>query len=714
MRNLIMTLVLLSALPLQAADNVIQNDILRLEVSPQNGSIIHLVDKRTNTDYVGNQTQARLFRLALPNPDYTARLQSVRVPREVRSQDQTAASVGVESNVLTVRFRTLQLASRRNPFVETTEGETSEAPRNIEVTVTFRLDGSHILAHLQVDNHTTEEISEVTFPSLAGLAGTDGGQRAKTVIPSLAQKSVTGGTVRFRPGGGVKSYPALLATSWVNYELGNQGVGIEVRTAPETQATTVSMGGAGGGPLITWEFYPHIASQARWTSPDVLIHVHDSDWHTIAAEHREWQRQQAAPPRSDVFAGSIGFATYRLKRDDNTVNWTYEEIPKLAEAAKSAGIRKLVIDGWREREGPGNPCPFGEIADPRMGGGARLKTLIAQMQQQGVELVFAFHPTLMNMATEQSQTFARRWAVRSRTQGTQLSTSYIFISQDYPYEDIGAHYWAQLDPASPATDYLLKEAKRLKDEYGFRNLFLRGVGQPSFLSYNQDTAVAPQKAYAVGYERFLGGLKRLFPEGILMTEGYNDLVNRWANVGYTWDQSKEGEVLAWSMPWIPFSNDVEALDYEKANSSFARKILINLIVDGGDGTVERYAEFAQHLRELQRLKEATAPYYANAEFRDHDGLKKISANSQVIASMFENRSSKQRGVVVANLSRQRQRVSLEVESREAKGRLFRLSGQRKEVELAPEFSIELEPREVVILALDPKLLVGNGPGGAVL
>jgi hypothetical protein len=218
----------------------------------------------------------------------------------------------------------------------------------------------------------------------------------------------------------------------------------------------------------------------------------------------------------------------------------------------------------------------------------------------------------------------------------------------------------------------------------------------------------------VGYERFLGGLKRLFPEGILMTEGYNDLVNRWANVGYTWDQSKEGEVLAWSMPWIPFSNDVEALDYEKANSSFARKILINLIVDGGDGTVERYAEFAQHLRELQRLKEATAPYYANAEFRDHDGLKKISANSQVIASMFENRSSKQRGVVVANLSRQRQRVSLEVESREAKGRLFRLSGQRKEVELAPEFSIELEPREVVILALDPKLLVGNGPGGAVL
>jgi hypothetical protein len=336
------------------------------------------------------------------------------------------------------------------------------------------------------------------------------------------------------------------------------------------------------------------------------------------------------------------------------------------------------------------------------------------MQQQGVELVFAFHPTLMNMATEQSQTFARRWAVRSRTQGTQLSTSYIFISQDYPYEDIGAHYWAQLDPASPATDYLLKEAKRLKDEYGFRNLFLRGVGQPSFLSYNQDTAVAPQKAYAVGYERFLGGLKRLFPEGILMTEGYNDLVNRWANVGYTWDQSKEGEVLAWSMPWIPFSNDVEALDYEKANSSFARKILINLIVDGGDGTVERYAEFAQHLRELQRLKEATAPYYANAEFRDHDGLKKISANSQVIASMFENRSSKQRGVVVANLSRQRQRVSLEVESREAKGRLFRLSGQRKEVELAPEFSIELEPREVVILALDPKLLVGNGPGGAVL
>ncbi|MBZ5607680.1 MAG: hypothetical protein LAP38_05440 [Acidobacteriia bacterium] len=701
MRTLILTLLLAGILPLLAADNVIENDIVRLEVSPQNGSIIHLVDKRTNTDYIGNPAQSRLFRLALPNPDYTARLQAVTRPREIRSQEQKVASVGVENGVLTVRFRKLQLAARQNAFVETTQGETSEAPRNIDVTATFRLNGSHILAHLEVDNRAAEQISEVTFPWLSGLKDTAGGQRAKAVIPSLAQKSVTGVTVRFRPGGGVKSYPALLATSWVNYELGNQGVGIEVRTAPETQSTTVSMGGAGGGPLITWDFNPHIPGQGRWTSPDVVIHVHNSDWHTIAAEHREWQRQQAAPPRSDAFDSAIGFATYRLKRDDNTVNWSYDEIPKLAEAAKSAGIRKLVIEGWREREGPGNPSPFGEIADPRMGGGARLKTLIAQMQQQGIELVFAFHPTLMNMATEQSQTLARRWVVRSRTQGTQLSTSYIFISQDYPYEEIGAHYWAQLDPASPATDYLLKEAKRLKDEYGFRNLFLRGVGQPSFLSYNQDDAVPPQKIYAVGYERFLGGLKKLYSDGILMTEGYNDLVNRWSSVGYTWDQSEDAEVLSWSMPWIPFSNDVEALDYEKANASFARKILINLMVDGGDGTVERYTDFARHLKALQSLKEATAPYYANAEFRDHDGLKKLTADSQVIAAAFENRSSKQHGVVLANLSKQKQRVSLELDHTPAKGRLFRLAGESKEVELAPQFSVELEPREVVVLGLDP-------------
>jgi hypothetical protein len=88
------------------------------------------------------------------------------------------------------------------------------------------------------------------------------------------------------------------------------------------------------------------------------------------------------------------------------------------------------------------------------------------LRLEGFELAFAFHPTLINTAAEQYEKRALRWTVRSRVQGNQVPTSYIFISQDYPHEDYVAHYWAQLAPASPVTDYLLREAKRLKDDYG--------------------------------------------------------------------------------------------------------------------------------------------------------------------------------------------------------------------------------------------------------
>ena len=705
MRALVLSLLIALSLPAKAATSVLENDDVRLEVSPQNGSIIHLVDKRTSTDYMNDPTQARLFRLVLPQPDYTARHQYEFASREINSTDQKADSVEVENGTLKIRFRKLQISPRRYGYMIVGSGEVPEPQYDIEVTVTFRLDGAHVLAHLQVDNHSPEEISDVTFPWLGGLASTSGGQRAKAVLPSLSQKTLSSTAGIAGLGGGAKPYPALLAASWMNYEFKDKGIGIEVQSPPETQGALLSLSGRlGGGPSLAWVFYPHIPGQSRWVSPDVIIHVHGSDWHTIASEHREWYGQHFSPPRSSAFDHAVGFATYRLKRDDNTVNWTYDEIPKLAEAAKSAGIHDLVIEGWRKREGPGNPCPFGEIADPRMGGGARLKSLIERLRQQGIELVFAFHPTLVNTAAEQYQKSALPWTVKSRVQGNQLSTSYIFISQDYPYEDNGAHYWAQIDPASPATDYLLQEAKRLRDEYGFRNLFLRGVGLPSFLSYNQDTAVPPQKTYAVGYARFLGGLKTLFPQGLLLTEGFNDLVNAYASAGYTWSQTEGAEVLALSIPWVPFSNDVEALDYDQANASFARKVLINLIVDGGDGTVGRYPEFAQHLKALQSLKEATAPYYAGAEFRDHEGLKELSADSGVIVSAFHNRSSKQLGVVLANLSKQKQKVSLQLDlpAMRAKGRLFGMTGQPREVDLKTEVSADLDSYEVAILGVDPE------------
>jgi hypothetical protein len=690
----------------QAGDGVLENELLRLEISPENGSIVRILDKRTATEYIGDPSQAKLFRLLLPRPDYLS--------RRINSWEQQLESLEVEDGRMKLRYRDLQISRQRYLF-QIGAVEVPEPQLPIGVTVTLVLAGDHILATLEVDNASREEITDVTFPWLGGLTRVHRETPGRVVLPALADRILTE-TADFALGERGKRYPTLLATTWLNYEFEGIGIGIEARSSAETQDALVSLSPntmAGGGsdylgppnfPYIGWNFYPHIQGMSRWRSPEVVIHVHDSDWHTLAGEHREWYRQNFAPPQRTAFDEAIGFATFRLKREDNTIHWRYDEIPQLAETAAAAGIRHLVLLGWREREGPGNPTPFGETADPRLGGAERLRAVIEQLEAEGVSLVFAFHPAVLSTASEPYQAVAQQWTVKTRRQANQMHAAYTFFSVDYPYEDYGNHYWALVDPASPASGYLLQQANRLREEYGFRHLFLRGVGLHSFLSYNRRHAVPPQQVFQTGYERFLGGLRELFPGGLLLTEGFSDLVNRYGSAGYTWGQAQHAEVLAYSLPWTPFSHDVEALDYAGANAAFARKILINAIVDGGDGTLARYPEFTRHLRALQRLKQATASYYSAAEFRDRGGLRQVQADPDVVVSVFQNPSNGRIGIVFANLSREKRDVSATVDlpGFPVRARFFRLNGDQEDVRLARgELSVSLAPREVLLVGIDP-------------
>ncbi len=701
-RALVLFSLVLVALHLSAMDSatVLENDALRVEVSPETGTITRIFDKHTNTEYIKEHPQAKLFQLLIPKPgDLT---------QQINSWEQKPVSVLVADGALTIKFQNLRAAQQAYLFQS---GQmASPGPQlPITVTVTLRLQNEHILASIEVENKSLEQITDVVFPWLEGLPRSSDGKPFKVILPSLAQKTLTA-TSDFLLGQRAKTYPALLATSWLDYENGSEGIGIEVQSPPETQeglvslSPNVSIGGdaqeSPGGPYIGWDFYPHIGGQSTWKSSPVVIHVHGADWHKIAAEHREWYRQKYSPKQVTAFDQAVGFSTYRLKKDDNSIHWTYDDLPKLADIAAKAGIQNLVIEGWREREGPGNPSPFGEVADPHMGGGARLKDVVEKLEQRHVNLIFAFHPAYINTAAEHYKDRNIRWTVRTRRQVEQMQPQFTFYTFDYPYQEEIAHFWGVVDPSLPVTDQLLRDAQRLKEEYGFRNLFLRGVGLQSYLSYNKEDVVAPQKVYELGYERFLGGLRKLYPDGMLLMEGFNDLVNSYGDGGYTWVQNTDSEILAYSIPWDPFSNDVDALDYDEVNESFARKILINLMVDGGDGTVEPYSQFAQHLKALRSLKEATTPYYAQAEFHDHDGLKKIDAESQVQVSAFENTAAKKRGIVLANLSEQKKKATLELDqSSGMKGRLFRLGGQQEEVAL-PQLSVELAPYEVVIVGID--------------
>jgi hypothetical protein len=428
--------------------------------------------------------------------------------------------------------------------------------------------------------------------------------------------------------------------------------------------------------------------------------VHASDWHRLATEHREWYRGTAHPKASQLRVAANGIATYVLKDDDNNIAWKYAQLPKLASIAEQAGVRHIVVDGWREREGPSNPAPFGERTDDRLGGSAALRGAIEELHGRGTELLFTFHPTLINVTGGKIPPEIGLWGVKTRRGGNQLPVDFIYHTFDYPESIDAAMYRVEIDPASEGTPMLLKEAQRLKKDYGFRNLLLKGLGQQAFLSYNGQHGVEPQKVYALGFGRLLEGLRSDYGDGLLIAEGANDLVSPLTDGAYTWDQTRDGEILAYSLPWQAFTQDVEALDYASANTAFALGMLPNLIVDGGSSTIESYPEFAEHLRKLSELRTAAAPYYRDAEFRDHDGLSEVKSDEGIVVASYLNPGSSQRGIVIANPTDKKGNARFRIDGLERARNVRILPEGTQQLKTEASTVLTLEPHEVILIALD--------------
>jgi hypothetical protein len=692
--------------PALGCAQAIENSALRLEVSPANGSITRLLDKRSRTEYITNAKIARLFELLIPN--------TANASRRIVSWKQHGVSVKAEGVRLTIRYPQLQPDEEQYSFGSGVM-HVAEPVLDIEAVVTLTLQEDHIEASLRLTNRSLVTITGVAFPSVAGLAQSEQSPSA-VVVPSLSQRVYTN-TTGALSAQKVLRYPAMIASSWLNFQIPAQenaaahSLGLEVRSGLESQDAYFSLteGPFRQGsayrvqyeyPFISWIHYPHLAAHEAWTSPPTILHVHATDWHGIATEHREWYRETAHPKASRLRLEANGIATYQLKDDDNNIAWKYTQLSKLAADAQKAGMRHIVVDGWREREGPSNPAPFGERADDRMGGTAALRGAIDELHRRDIELLFTFHPTLINVTQGKIPPEIGLWGVKTRRGGNQLPVDFLYHTFDYPEALDAAMYRVEIDPASQATPMLLGEAQRIKKEYGFRNLLLKGLGQQAFLSYNGQHGVEPQKVYERGVVRLLDGLRSTFGDGLLIAEGANDLVSPLTDGAYTWDQMRDGEVLAYSLPWLAFTQDVEALDYASANGAFVLGMLPNLIVDGGSSSVGNYPEFAAHLRRLGELRSAAAPYYRDAEFRDHEGLSDVKNDEGVVVASYLNAGSNQRGIVIANLTDRKGDARFRIDglSRARNARI--LPAGPKQVTVEASTALPLEPHEVLLIALD--------------
>lgn len=684
----------------------LENTRLRLSVS-EDGSMVDLYDKVRGIQFVTTPKQARLFELMIPDKaNYSRRIDS-------RSQ---AATVRVVDQQIEVVYSSLRPAEEQIRFGSGLM-HFPEPQLGIEVQVTLRLEDDHVNATLSLTNGSDSIVSGVIFPFVGGLAQNLSGNRGQITVPSTSQR-------RFAQTQGPMSgeralrYPALLSSSWLNLEYGGaenkaMSLALEARTGLEVQDAffALSPGPFGPGsaytspfeyPFIAWVQYPHVAPHKQWKSSVMLLHVHQGDWHGIAGEHRDWFRDSHHLLPSSRWRDDIGFASYLLKDEQNTILWNYGSLDELSRVAQTAGFRRVVVDGWRSQEGAGNPAPFGEIADSRLGGAPRLREAVKSAKSAGVSLIFAYHPTLLNQVGGRFPPELSSWTVHTRRGGRELRVDALMETNDYPRAMAGNPLQLEIDPSSAAQDFLVADIERLRRDYAIESLLLRGVGQQAFLSFDNQHGLAPQSAYSRGYSALLEKTRSILSNGLLLTEGMNDLVDSFVDGAYLWDPSRDGRILAYSLPWQHFSRDVEALDYSGANRAFVDGMLINLLIDGGAGTVERYPRFAAHLSGLKRLKQAV-PALGELEFRDRDGGLTVKDTASIAWGNYADANGHRHVTLIANLCDCNSTAEFDSKGEIRPADQIRMDGSNAPIKLGETNRISLKPYDVAAIAIGTPL-----------
>ena len=216
-----------------------------------------------------------------------------------------------------------------------------------------------------------------------------------------------------------------------------------------------------------------------------MVRCHLGDWHMPALEHRRWlETVSQKPDIPKEFRESLGWCFYFMKHQDGTVANTYDDLPKMAQAALAAGIKNILLFGWT-KHGHDNYYPFGYFPNEAWGGEEKLKEQIAVCKGMGCRIIPFFNGILLDISTREYAEKGDGWCVKGRTgsvyQGYDFSkavTDYGFATASHPpttERDMTLHDICITSQEARAC--WRSEIQRIVGQYQFGNLQLDQIGR---------------------------------------------------------------------------------------------------------------------------------------------------------------------------------------------------------------------------------------------
>ncbi len=673
----------------------LENNYVRVTFHPETGGFASLYDKKTSFEYIAAPERAMPFRLMTPLGE-----------RAWLHEDARGADIEIAGATARVRY--------------TIAG--------IEAEAVYVLDGPAILATLRVANHGERTIEEVMFPMARGIAAIPEGE---IIWPMFFRRNLGDPFQtdteqgRGAPFGSDHHtwnewtqkqhmrYPQHLCSAWCDYGNRAHGLGMEGchtdfsimdfffhKVVEKTRAPvrrTLDM-------IIS---HPRrVRPGETYTSSPVRITLHEGDWRAVAGAHRDWLETWVRKPnRPRAFAESIGWHFFFLKHQDGWESHTYEELPRLAEAALAAGCRYLMLFGW-QTGGHDNNYWYRYAPNEDWGGEAALRRAVEQCRAMGVELIPFFNGTLANVEMPEHKSFGYKWEAKTRSGHPYYAGDWARCNFDVPMRN-RAMLHHEICFCEEQQAYFLETVARIAQRYGFGNLQLDQISEKALLCYDDAHGhVTPDRAPIDGLAALLPKTRALVrevnPEGVMISECLNDFTGQWCDSSWDWTALLPfPDPVLYTLPWLMGSLEIDALEYGEVNQAFAYKLHLDMKIDGGDGLITQYPDFTAHVRRNAELRRRVAEYYALGDYRAQDGAA-IQASDNVLVTVFHNRAAHKAAIVAAECAGRAGAAEIAHEWQTSALEVRLDSNMRAARTVSPNepLNLSLERYEIVVICLD--------------
>jgi len=623
----------------------IENELVSISVDSHSGDIIGLRNKRSGREYIATTEWTKAFRLYVPIP---GRITGFNADYSANSFDSW-----LQSDCAITRGRDAKGQSLTISYPEL-KSEAGTFPIGVNYTIRLEDGSDEAKFQLRIENRSEHKIREVFFPWISGVGEIEDRATDAFVAPSMIYR---GADLRnhFNAEANWEEYPFLLDTPkwpdgyslampWMNYGGGSEGLYLASLTRTGIQHRLMIQDyGAVKHPILSfaWAFESYVGPGKTWRSPELVVSLHQGDWHAAADKYRAslegWYRKADTPPE---FRRALGtFNSFFTQRD-------FMEIAELAEDIRKHGIQHLVMwnfgDYYPKVLEPDDlsvdPPRLGQFA-AQWGGPTRLKAANQKARDLGVSTGIIFSQRLWNKATltPELHNLAEEWAIR-RESGDP-------IWESWDHQHYGAARWSNRQQSFGQLDYVMCSAVEGYREFAVRNV--RGVLQQGGYSmmfydqvvegnlcfsakHNHNDLSAPSIATPGFAEKLRAGMRADNPDVVLIGEGWEVLASQFLDSGWVWRMPPNPEVLQYTLPWV-INTSAVPVDIGLANKYVILGLRLAIVAGGLENgkNLSDFPEFAAHILRLADFRKKTEEFWVKGSFQDEIGLQASGAFAKV-------------------------------------------------------------------------------------